>query len=77
MWETKVQSLGQEDPLGKEMATTSIFLPGESHEQRSLADYSSWGLRELDTAEQLTLSLSPQVIMPLTLFKGIKIKVVF
>ena len=31
---------GQEDPLGKEMATHSIFLPGESHGQRSLEGYS-------------------------------------
>ena len=30
MWETWVWSLGQEDPLEKEMATTPIFLPGES-----------------------------------------------
>ena len=51
MWETKVQSLGQEDPLGKEMATTPIFLPGESHEQRSLADYSPWSCKESDTTE--------------------------
>ena len=28
--------------LEKEMATRSVFLPGESHEQRSLADYSPW-----------------------------------
>ena len=27
------------------MATHSVFLPGESHEQRSLAGYSSWGHR--------------------------------
>ena len=26
----------------KEMATTPIFLPGKSHEQRSLAGYSPW-----------------------------------
>ena len=26
MWETWVRSLGQEDPLGKEMATYSSFL---------------------------------------------------
>ena len=26
MWETRVQSLGQEDPLGKEMATHSSIL---------------------------------------------------
>ena len=33
---TQVQSLGWEDPLQKGMATHSIFLPGESHGQRSL-----------------------------------------
>jgi len=34
--ETQVQFLGQEDPLEEEMATTPVFLPGESHGQRSL-----------------------------------------
>ena len=34
--------------------TTSVFLPGESHGQRSLVGYSPWGRKELDTAEQLT-----------------------
>ena len=43
MQETWVQSLGQEDPLEKGMATHSRFLPGESHAQRSLAGYSRWG----------------------------------
>ena len=28
-----------------------LFLPGESHGQRSLAVYSPWGLKELDTTE--------------------------
>ena len=28
-------------------------LPGESHEQRSLVDYSPWGRKESDTTEQL------------------------
>ena len=32
--ETCVPSLGQEDPVEKEMATPLVFLPGESHEQR-------------------------------------------
>ena len=41
-------SLGQEDPLEKEMANHSIFLPGESHGQRRLAGYSPWGCKELD-----------------------------
>ena len=38
--ETQVQSLGREDALEKGMASTLIFLPGESHGQRSLAGYS-------------------------------------
>ena len=47
--ETWVQSLGQEDTLEKEMATHSIFLPGKSHEQRSLVGYSPCGHQESDT----------------------------
>ena len=35
-----VQSLGQEDPLEKKMATHSSILPGKTHGQRSLAGYS-------------------------------------
>ena len=46
---TWVQSLGWEDPLGKEMATTPVFLPGEPHGQRGQAGYSAWGFKELDT----------------------------
>ena len=38
------------------------FLPGESHGQRSLAGYSLWGLKELDTAEWLALSLSSATV---------------
>ena len=37
--ETPVRFLGQEDPLEKEMTTTPVFLPGESHGQKSLAGY--------------------------------------
>ena len=33
------------------MATHSVFLPRESHGQRSLADYSPWGHKESDTTE--------------------------
>ena len=36
MSETQVQSLGQEDPLEKGMATHSSILPGEFHGQRIL-----------------------------------------
>ena len=40
--ETRVQSLGQEDPLEKELIIHCKFLPGKSHEQRSLVGYSTW-----------------------------------
>ena len=30
IWETGVQSLGWGDPLEEEMATTPVFLPGET-----------------------------------------------
>ena len=50
-WETWVQSLGWEDPLEKGVATHSIFLPGESHGQRSLVGYSPWGRTESDMTE--------------------------
>ena len=29
-----------------------VFLPGKSHEQRSLAGYSPWGGKESNTTEQ-------------------------
>ena len=35
------------------MATDSSILPGKSHGQRSLADYSPWGRKELDVTEWL------------------------
>ena len=44
-------------PWRREWLPTPVFLSGESHGQRSLADYSPWGRKELDTAEWLTLSL--------------------
>ena len=39
MQEMQVESLGQEDPLEKEMATHSSVLAGKSHGQRSLVGY--------------------------------------
>ena len=55
MRETWVWSLGQEDPLEKEMATHSVFLPGESHGLRSLVGCSPRGHKESDTTEWLYL----------------------
>ena len=54
MQETQVLSLGQEDPLEKRWLPTPVFLPGKSHKQRSLVGYNPWGLKVLDTTEQLT-----------------------
>ena len=47
--ETRVQSLGQKDPLEKEMATHSSILGWEIHGQRSLAGCSPRGCKESDT----------------------------
>ena len=38
--DARVQSLGGEDSLGRAWQHTPVFLPGESHGQRSLAGYS-------------------------------------
>ena len=54
---TRVQSLGWEDPLEKEMATHSSTLPGKSHGQRSLMGCKPWGCKESGTTEWLTLKL--------------------
>ena len=51
MQETWVWSLGQKDPLEKE--PHSVFLPGNSHGQRSLVGYRPWGRKESDTTERL------------------------
>ena len=45
------QSLGQEIPWRRKWEPTPVFLPGESHGQRSLAGYSPWDHEELDTTE--------------------------
>ena len=39
MQETRVRSLGQEDSLERKRQPTPVFLPGESHGQRSLGGY--------------------------------------
>ena len=40
-----------EDPLEEAGQPTPVFWPGESQEQRSLAGYSPWGRKEMDTTE--------------------------
>ena len=48
MQETQVRSQGWKDPLEEEIAAHSSILPEKSRGQRSLADYSPMGLKELD-----------------------------
>ena len=38
-------------PLEEEMQPTQVFLPGESHGQRSLVGYIPWGPKESDMTE--------------------------
>ena len=52
MWETRVRSLGWEDPLEKEMAT-QVLLPGKSHGWRSVVSYSPLDHKESYPTEQL------------------------
>ena len=52
MQEIRVQSLGREDPLEKEMATHSSILAWEIHGQRSLAGYSPCNHKESDLTER-------------------------
>ena len=39
---------GRKIPWRRKWKPTLVFLPGELHGQRSLADYSSWGYEESD-----------------------------
>ena len=42
-------------PWRRAWQPTPVFLPGESHGQRSLADYSPWGHKGSDKTEQLSM----------------------
>ena len=53
MQETWIQSLSREDP--RAWLSTLVFLPGESHGQRSPEGHSPWGCKESDTTEQLSM----------------------
>ena len=43
-------------PCRKKWQPTPVFLPGESHGQRSLEGYSPWCCKELDMTDRLMLS---------------------
>ena len=46
-----VRSLVKKIPWRRAWKPTLVFLPGESHGQRSLLGYSPWGRKESDTTE--------------------------
>ena len=42
-------------PWRRKLQLTPVFLPGESHGQRSLVGYCPWGHKELDMIEQQSM----------------------
>ena len=62
MQETWARSLSREDPLEKEIATHSSILAWKILQmEKPGGGYSPWGLKELDTAKQLTLPQSYKI----------------
>ena len=49
-------------PWRKKWQPTPVLLPGESHGQRSLVDYSPWGRKDSDTSEWLSMHLSARIL---------------
>ena len=60
MQETQIQSLGQEIPWSRKWQPTPMFVPGKSHEQRSLVGYSPWGRKRV--GHDLVIKQRPQII---------------
>ena len=61
MWETWVQSLGQEDFLEKEMATHSSFLAWKIPWTEEPGGLQPWRHKELDTTEHKCLRTEKRV----------------
>ena len=60
IWETRVRSLGEEDPLEKGMATDSSILAWRIPWTEELGGlYSPWGRKEFGTTEQLNTFTCP------------------
>ena len=62
MQETLFDPCVRKIPWRRKWQPTPVLLPGKSHGQRSLVDYSPWDHKELDTTEQLHLLLGRIVI---------------
>ena len=60
------------------MATTPVFLPGESHRERSLAGYSAWGHRRRTRPTDSTTTrwmLQLRALIPFTAQQSLEIKI--
>ena len=62
MRETRVPSLGWEDPSRRAWQPTPGFLPGESLGQRSLMGFSPWGHKESDATNTFTFTFRALVL---------------
>ena len=51
-------------PCSRKRQLTPVLLPGESHGQRSLAGYSPWGCKKLDTTEYSLIHLINPIMWP-------------
>ena len=63
--ESQVWSWVRKISYRREWLPTLVFLPGEFHGQRSLADYSPWGHQKLDTTERIICSHLAPILAPL------------
>ena len=64
----QVQSPGQEGPWRRAWQPTPVFLPVESHGQRSLVGYSPYGHKESNMTEWLSTQLNDPKCHGLTSF---------
>ena len=71
VWGTRFNPWVGKIPWRRKRQSTPVFLPGEFDGQRILAGYSSWGRKELDMTERISLSLT--VISLNNLLKKIQI----
>ena len=55
--ETRVRSLGRKIPWRRAWQSSPVFLPGESHGQRSLVGYSPWGLKSQTQLKLMSTAL--------------------
>ena len=58
VWETRFDPCVGKTPWRRERQPTPVFLRGDSHGWRSVAGYSPWVRKELDTIEQLHFHFS-------------------